>query len=214
MLGAIGRIATTFVSGQPNAHQFVWNAIAPWVNELTRSATEHWLPVLVQGIACEVIERDDEGLGIRCPKACIAACGVCRKPCCVDHSFVSKSGAAVCYPCARRASAEFAAAQPAQAKAGRAADEADSHQPPPRQPPPKSPRSDPPPHQNKALLAEARKILGIRHAKPSGDEVRSAFRRLSLKHHPDRPGGSQEAFVAITRARDLLLKALEESSPP
>jgi hypothetical protein len=209
-LGVLGRIAGTFVGGQPNAHQFVWNAIAPWVNELTRAATTHWLPVLVQGIQCEVIERDAEGIGIRCPSACIAACGVCHKPCCLDHSFVSKSGAAVCYGCAQRASATFDPQAPA-AGSARAPDP--SPRPPPRQSPPKPPPADTPPHQNARFLAEARKVLGVKKS-ATLEEILTAYRALARRYHPDNHAtGNQAQFVRVTAARDLLVKAKTGSTP-
>jgi cation transport ATPase len=37
--------------------------------------------------------------------------------------------------------------------------------------------------------------------------VKKNYRRLSLKHHPDRPGGDEETFRALNRAQQVLLHA-------
>mmetsp|Transcript_45985 Transcript_45985/g.133242 ORF Transcript_45985/g.133242 Transcript_45985/m.133242 type:complete len:338 (-) Transcript_45985:96-1109(-) len=47
-------------------------------------------------------------------------------------------------------------------------------------------------------------VLGL-HYGASVDEVRAAFRRAALRTHPDKQGGSCEAFNAVQRAHDLLL---------
>lgn len=47
-------------------------------------------------------------------------------------------------------------------------------------------------------LADAYRVLGVREG-CNPDEVRAAYRRLVLTHHPDK-GGSQEDFVRITEA--------------
>lgn len=48
-------------------------------------------------------------------------------------------------------------------------------------------------------LHQAYRILGL----PNGagqEEVKQAYRRLALRHHPDRPGGSVVAFERVERA--------------
>uniref|UniRef100_A0A7S4WAU6 J domain-containing protein n=1 Tax=Alexandrium monilatum TaxID=311494 RepID=A0A7S4WAU6_9DINO len=47
-------------------------------------------------------------------------------------------------------------------------------------------------------------VLGLPYG-ASVDEVRAAFRRAALRTHPDKRGGSCEAFNAVQRAHDLLL---------
>ena len=42
------------------------------------------------------------------------------------------------------------------------------------------------------------KVLGVSE-KASGDEIKKAFRKLSLKHHPDR-GGDSDVFKKINEA--------------
>ena len=39
------------------------------------------------------------------------------------------------------------------------------------------------------------------------DQVKKNYRRLSLKHHPDRPGGNEETFRALNRAKVVLSSA-------
>lgn len=51
--------------------------------------------------------------------------------------------------------------------------------------------------------AQAAKILGVA-TDASADEVKKAFRVAALKTHPDRPGGSAEAFQRVKAASDLL----------
>jgi hypothetical protein len=47
-------------------------------------------------------------------------------------------------------------------------------------------------------------LLGV-DAKASLDDVKAAFRKKALEHHPD-TGGSAEAFMAIKRAYDGIVK--------
>ena len=46
------------------------------------------------------------------------------------------------------------------------------------------------------------KVLGVSE-KASGDEIKKAFRKLSLKHHPDR-GGDSDVFKKINEAYQTL----------
>lgn len=50
-------------------------------------------------------------------------------------------------------------------------------------------------------------ILGLTE-KASADEVRSAYRSLSLLHHPDK-GGKQDKFIEITNAKNECLSWLD-----
>lgn len=79
----------------------------------------------------------------------------------------------------------------------------------PKAAPPPRPSAAPPPQPRptnpiEGLMA-AEAILGIRYPY-TADEIKAAFRKKSLIVHPDRPGGSTEAFIRLQDARDLLLK--------
>ena len=52
--------------------------------------------------------------------------------------------------------------------------------------------------------AEARKILGVRDGASPGD-IRTAYKKLMLEHHPDREGNADFA-KKINEARDTLLR--------
>jgi hypothetical protein len=52
-------------------------------------------------------------------------------------------------------------------------------------------------------------LLGVAHD-ASLDDVKSAFRKKALEHHPDR-GGTAEAFMAIKRAYDGIVKRRHRS---
>lgn len=47
-------------------------------------------------------------------------------------------------------------------------------------------------------------VLGLADSRPTPDQVEDAYRRLAMKHHPDR-GGSQAEMARINAARDALL---------
>lgn len=201
-LGTFARMASTFIGGAPDGHKHVWNAIAPWVNELTRSASAHWLQHLVMGIPCEVLVRDASGLGIPCPGAAIAACSVCQAPTCLNHAFVNSAGAAVCFPCVATDIDEHH-------KPGQRVPPGSPRAPPrPRSespPPPKSPRAD------LAALAAARKVLGVKRG-TAWEDLEKRYRALLGLHHPDKHPGDPDAtrrFVAIRSAYDLLKQARE-----
>lgn len=44
------------------------------------------------------------------------------------------------------------------------------------------------------------------------DEIKKAFRRLSMLHHPDRPGGNEEKYKKITAAYAELQKRSKQQS--
>ena len=57
-----------------------------------------------------------------------------------------------------------------------------------------------------AGIAWAMDLLGLAPGATLRD-VRTAFRACSLRAHPDKPGGSLEAFAALSQAHELLCRA-------
>lgn len=55
-------------------------------------------------------------------------------------------------------------------------------------------------------MADFYQVLGVER-NASDDDIKQAYRRLAMKHHPDKNGGSkeaEEAFKAVTEAYDVL----------
>jgi hypothetical protein len=208
-LGFASRLASTFIGGAPDGPRYAWQAVAPWFTELSKSAAARWLPRLVHGIRCEVIEIDPSTRrSAACPGSAIAACVVCRKPCCLDHSFVQKQGDAVCYVCVMASAAEHAPKIPGANGWASAADPA--RRPPGGQTPPPPPS----PHPIDPRFAAARKVLGIKKT-ANWAEVEARYKELLRRYHPDRnPANKAEAeqkFKDVRAAFDFLKQAQTEA---
>ena len=63
-------------------------------------------------------------------------------------------------------------------------------------------RETPPPRKTRMTRAEACAVLGL-PSEPTADQIKSAYRRAALHHHPDR-GGDRSLFERATQARDAL----------
>lgn len=207
-LGALGRFASAVADGAPEGPRNAWIAIAPWVQDLTRSATQLWLPQLLLGIPCEVLFRDPGGHTVSCPSPAIAACSVCRKPTCLNHAFVARSGQAICFVCAKNDIDEHATTPPrVEWPPGTR-----GHAPPPADPP--RPPSDP---LASARLAQARKTLGVKRG-ASLEDISQAYKRLAFEHHPDRNPkrrrAAEERFKGINAAFELLKRHAATDGAP
>ncbi|CAE7316060.1 unnamed protein product [Symbiodinium natans] len=62
-----------------------------------------------------------------------------------------------------------------------------------------------------AELQEALEVLGFPELPADPNVVLQAFRRLSLRVHPDKPGGNAALFAKLVAAKDLVLVKIEES---
>jgi DnaJ-class molecular chaperone len=58
-------------------------------------------------------------------------------------------------------------------------------------------------------MSKPHEVLGIA-PNASRDEIRTAFRRLAAKHHPDRAGGNNARFAEISVAQTAMLDRLSE----
>lgn len=201
-LGVLGRIASTFAGGPPDGARNAWQGFAPWLQRLTLAAGTRWMPYLVRGIPCEVAEQ-----GHPCSNSAIGACGICHKPCCLDHAFVAQDGSAVCYVCVGKAAAAAGPKIPGQ----------EPRRPPPPPPgaaqsPPGSgnggapprPKNQPPPE----AYAAARRVLGVKRRMPMAD-VERAYRKLLARWHPDKypmhlRDDAEKRFKEIRTAYDFL----------
>ena len=52
------------------------------------------------------------------------------------------------------------------------------------------------------------KILGV-ESTATDKEIKKAYKKLSMKYHPDRPGGSEEKFKEINEAHDVLMDPIK-----
>ena len=51
---------------------------------------------------------------------------------------------------------------------------------------------------------EALRTLNLNTEDPTDDELKAAYRRAAMQAHPDRHGGSSEAFARVTSAYSFL----------
>ena len=61
---------------------------------------------------------------------------------------------------------------------------------------------------NKQVPIASFNILGIPHDSSTSEDVNKIYRKLVLKHHPDK-GGKQEDFIEITEAKNKCLQYFE-----
>jgi DnaJ-class molecular chaperone len=54
------------------------------------------------------------------------------------------------------------------------------------------------------------KVLGVNKSS-SDEDIKKAFRKMSLKHHPDRPGGNADLFKDVKEASEILLNPIKRN---
>lgn len=94
----------------------------------------------------------------RCTQPAVSTCRFCRQPTCLHHAAVAQNGELWCLPCMVRAEGILRARQ--QPPAARAPDEA-------------------------AVRRQKLEVLGL-GAEATAEDVHAAFKKLSLRYHPDR----------------------------
>lgn len=61
---------------------------------------------------------------------------------------------------------------------------------------------------SKGYPKNAYNILGIKHPATELD-IKKAYRRLSMIHHPDKPTGSEEAFIRLEKCYSVAMKFIK-----
>lgn len=191
-LETLGRIAVTFQAAPAGVSGRIWEELRPWFSKLALHAAPKWLPRLSFGFPCQVPVYQGGAPQGACHRPAIAACDVCRQPCCLDHARIDQFGDAICYLCVAEAirSSKRSTAQP------KSEAEAPDHD---------------------ANMTWARKTLGVK-ADTDWIDVKAAHRKLSAKWHPDRHRGAkaqakaEERFKEIQRAFEVLRRAQEKEA--
>ena len=58
--------------------------------------------------------------------------------------------------------------------------------------------------------ATAYKLLGLPNTCNDEDEIKKAFKKLAMKHHPDKKDGNEILFKQLLEAKDYLIKYKDE----
>lgn len=156
------------------------------MRDLVGRASIKWVERLAAAEQCHVLHRS-----VRCTGLAIAHCVICKNPTCLRHAFVDGSGEAVCFACLRPL---VGSAAPQNGK---------------RPPDPKPPAPD------ADEVAAARKLLKVK-ASASWDEVRTAYRKLTARWHPDKvrdaPGKekAEAKLKALNHAYEVLKREYQQ----
>ncbi len=151
----------------------VLGELKDWATSLSQQALIRWSAVILSGIPCTFSHA--------CNRPAIGACLCCKKPTCLEHSFISGDAHAICFACVRQA-----------------APQANPH----RAAPPPSPRAD---QQENEMRKKFLRVLGLKE-RPGGvpdEEVRAAFKKLAAKHHPDRMRDPAKREAAERKFKEL-----------
>lgn len=149
-----------------------------WITKLQENALIRWTPVAIQNISCWYS-------GYGCPSPAISICEICRFPTCLEHALVAHNADVVCLRCVNSIYTKM----PKQ----------------PAEPPRPRPQAVPDPTPSIAQIRRAHfKTLHLRES-ATLDQVKTRYKRLVLKVHPDR-GGSASEFNRITKAYEWITK--------
>lgn len=159
------RVAPGIRTDDPTTTSFL-----QWAAAVQESAVGRWRVVASSGVRCSM-RKGNGALPIACDHPAVGACGFCRKPVCLPHAVVAMNGDVGCPACMT----EFAAILRA-----RGGHPGAPHEAPPR---PRAEAAAPP--SDEAERKKHLKTLGLKDP-ASWDEIKTQFRDLARKHHPDR----------------------------
>lgn len=173
-------------AGAPSGQGLLWDQLKPWLARIAQQGALKWLPQAAHQLPCQVPHYEGGQPVGECSRVAVDACLTCKRPTCLEHSFVDSNGDLVCYMCV--------------SKLG--------------QSPKQQRQQTPPPAPDKRVEAAkkawwARGVLGV-DEQATWDDVRKAHRTLSATWHPDRSGGDEKRYKDVQIAYDLLKTLMGE----
>ena len=165
IIGAVvGGLGSGINTSNPMANHYL-----QYVVSMAEQAFARWSAVSQSGMRCQIGQHTDDGQDIRCTAPAIAGCMVCGANVCLHHALVSPKYV-MCFACAEGAARAAAARSPRTEQKSSPfgfvdPDEAEA--------------------KDEALRKKHLKTLGL-EGDPTDEEVKAAFKRLVLEHHPDR----------------------------
>jgi len=159
-----------------------------------------WAAVSAAGIKCSTHFKSQRGI-TKCKSSAIAACTVCERATCFNHSMISPSdGNIICFGCVGKAQEGFHRASPAPAPED--SDYGNSAQCICQSIGSIDP--DCPVHASEAedFRAKCLKTLGLEED-VSWSVIHSTYRNLARKHHPDRVQSVKKKASANRRMRKI-----------
>jgi len=171
------------------------DSLFPWLQKLGVAAITRWSGVIASGIRCAIPMR--AGSRLPCGGQAIGGCACCGLPTCLEHAMVARTADVVCLKCIN----EYVSVVRERTRGAGPG------------------RVDPPP-QPQAVAdhgeRDRRKHLKTLELEDptTPDEIKMAYRKLALQHHPDRaPEGEKKAatkkFMRVQAAYDFLMAEAE-----
>lgn len=204
LLQAAGRFASFVQTAPQGVPERVWREVGPWLSHLVAKSTAKWIPIISAGFECEVLypDRSSPTGWVGCSNQAVTVCDCCAHRTCLHHCRIDANGDAICFECVAEARRAVSAK--------------------PRHPPHGDPRRPPAGHQHaagkqqappaKMTRAQALKVFGLKSS-ADAEEVKSAYRKLALRWHPDRHQGEEAKrkatarFLQIQTAYDVLSRS-------
>lgn len=179
----MGHAARDFAGRQQDP---LTRSIMTWIASVQEHVLMRWGTIARSGVKCVLAVRDPSGHLHKCVEPAIGACCACHGSVCLHHAMLDEGGTLLCFKCLHQA-LNLMGVKPAEPKPQGGARGADP---------------------NAAVAAENRKlrkkylrVLGLMDP-ATEDEVAEEFRRLMVKHHPDRAKAADKAS-AQKRAAEI-----------